>query len=108
MAILDRLALLYPDEDPLIEQASIPGTRIPRVIRDNNHRLTGRGAWVCRSEDCIRRLSKKNILERAFRRRVEISPSELQKLKDSCGNLLPSPPSPESSPDGWDPDEAHD
>jgi predicted RNA-binding protein YlxR (DUF448 family) len=39
--------------------------------------MIGRGAWFCRSDVCTAKLTKKNILERAFGRRVESSPAEL-------------------------------
>ena len=42
------------------------------VIRpDPKQRLEGRGAYVCRREECIALLRKKKGLERAFRCRVD-------------------------------------
>ncbi len=47
-----------------------------RVVRDEDGRGTGRGAYVCRSAACLERLREGNRLARAFRRtgRLEIAP----------------------------------
>jgi predicted RNA-binding protein YlxR (DUF448 family) len=74
------LVLLYPEEDPLESPPKIPKVRIPKVARGEEHgNNQGRGAWVCRSDSCFSKLSRKNILERAFRTKVD---ANLHRIKD--------------------------
>ena len=40
------------------------------ILLDPSQKLPGRGAYVCRSEDCIGLIKKKNALNRSFKSKV--------------------------------------
>lgn len=41
------------------------------IFYDPTGKANGRGAYVCKSEDCMDRFFNKNYLERAFRKKIE-------------------------------------
>lgn len=46
----------------------------------------GRGAYLCRSADCLEKAEKTHALSRSFRRRL--SPADLSALKEEISNEL--------------------
>lgn len=42
-----------------------------RIFFDPTGKQNGRGAYVCQSQECMNTFSKKNCLERVFKRKVE-------------------------------------
>ena len=53
------------------------------TIIDNEKKLSGRGAYICNSENCFDKLIKKGVLSRAFKKNV--SQKEHERLR---GELL--------------------
>ncbi len=65
-----------------------------RVSLDPTGKKPGRGAYVCRSEDCLKRAIKSRALERAFMAPVGAE------LLDEMRSLLDGAPSDGAAPDG--------
>lgn len=42
-------------------------------ILDENHKLGGRGAYICKNKECIDLAIKKRLLNRAFKQNIENS-----------------------------------
>ena len=61
-----------------------------RVSLDPTGKKPGRGAYVCRSEDCLKRAIKSRALERAF----------MAPVLDEMRSLLDGAPSDGAAPDG--------
>lgn len=41
-----------------------------RYVIDHSHKLGGRGAYICKSEQCIKQTIKKHALNRSFKTNV--------------------------------------
>ena len=58
------------------------------LVCDANGREPGRGAYVCKSSDCIDSLIKKRALNRAYKQEIPVSISEalVKELKAQIAN----------------------
>jgi predicted RNA-binding protein YlxR (DUF448 family) len=53
-----------------------------KIVIDIKHKAGGRGAYICRSEECRTKLQKQKSLNRAFKRQVSDQVyEELSKIK---------------------------
>ncbi len=57
------------NQENLIRVARVNG----KFVLDKNHKLGGRGAYICKSEACINSTIKKHLLNRAFKCNVDVS-----------------------------------
>ncbi len=53
------------------------------IALDQDGKMPGRGAYLCKKDECIRQAEKRKALERAFSCKVERSIYE--ELLDQCG-----------------------
>jgi predicted RNA-binding protein YlxR (DUF448 family) len=44
---------------------------------DINKNFSGRGAWVCRRQECLDKLCKKGVLSKAFRKEARLAPGQM-------------------------------
>ncbi len=66
---------LTDDQAVLLRLVRNPGST--RVVPDPQRRKTGRGAWVHRNPECVRRAVNRNAANRAFRARSVVDEDEL-------------------------------
>lgn len=55
------------------------------VALDEGHRKPGRGAYVCRTPECVKQAAKRGALQRALRRPI---PADLSERVIALGNNL--------------------
>ncbi len=68
--------------DRLIRIARTPDGE---VVLDEDHRQPGRGAYVCRTPECVKQAAKRGAIQRALRRPI---PAELSERVIALGNNL--------------------
>jgi len=71
-----------------------------QILPDPSGRMNGRGAYICRNADCLRKAERSHALERSFRRRMSESAlaAVRRELEHECGEEDPvsAEPGPES------------
>ena len=70
------------------------------IVLDPTGKLSGRGAYVCRSENCLTRAIKQKQLDRALEQKLE------DQVFDQLRAMLKSLPPPTEEPEGSDVEEA--
>jgi len=73
-------------------QTRFPKNELMRIAKtdsgyapDPKSKLTGRGAYICKKDECIFALEKKNALSRAFKEKV--SKESYEKLTEELKNI---------------------
>ncbi|MBQ7245891.1 MAG: YlxR family protein [Firmicutes bacterium] len=71
------------ESKPQIELVRIVLDAANSAVLDESGNMPGRGAYICKSQDCIEKAIKKRAFSRAFRREVKIDSIRqgLQNLK---------------------------
>ena len=65
-----RMCIACREEKPKWEMLRIVKNSAGEIRLDFSGKLPGRGAYICNSEGCIKRLRKQRLLNRAFSQEV--------------------------------------
>ena len=70
---------------PKIEMARVLRTTDGKIVLDTTGRMNGRGAYLCRSSECLKKAQKSHGLERSLK--TEIPLEIYEELKEAFDRL---------------------